>query len=301
MQLALSTVSTDIARRRLIQSEASFRQGLTMYRKDEYSYQGLAQLYLGWAKRAPSVDEATEYISKAEETITEGLKTVSVREGLWIESSNIQAFLGNEPSRLKALEKAVRENPSSVISRYLLGRAYRVSGFPDKTIDILDIVIKNHHDEYRCFLEYSLSLLATRKSYAEAIAVLELSTLYGLSDPRYTATLGGLLFMDKKFTKAQEIFDGSAKHDFSAQELNTIYFRPCDPTNLQNPLRIKGSVKVVKAGFALIVSPGYPTFLCPGSKFGGLLMVPNLKITFEPAFSAKAAVADKPKLLQESL
>jgi len=126
------------------------------------------------------------------------------------------------------------------------------------------------------------------------------SNLYGLADPRYISTLAGMLFMDGKFSQAQEMFGHSARHDFTAPELRAIHFRPRNPENPDEPLRIDGVVKVVKAGYAIIESPGYPAFFCPGSKFGGLLMEPGLGVTFEPAFSAKGAVADRPQLPQKS-
>ncbi len=295
-QLALNIESNELARRRLVQSEASFRQGLSMYAKDEYSYQGLSQLYLGWAKRAPTQEEAAEYISKAEEIINEGLKIVPVRYGLWIESSNVQQLLGNEPSRVRALEKAVRDSPGSIVSTYLLGRAYRKVNLPQKTVDVLEPVIKNHHDEFRVFVEYAIALVSLKKPYKEAIAVLRLSTLYGLSDPRFIATLGGILFMDEQFSEANEVFAESSRRDFTATELNTIQFRPPIPDILQEPLRIKGKVMVVKAGYALIESASYPRFLCPGSKFGGIFMEPGLEVTFELAFTAKGPVADRPRI-----
>lgn len=298
MQLALSIESVELARRRLAQSEESFRQCLRMYARDEYAYQGLAQLYLAWAKRAPSPEEAAEYVSKSETTITEGLRTVRVREGLWIQSSNVQKFLGDEPSRVEALERALEANPTSVISRYLLGRAYRKAGRPDKTIDILDAVIKNHPDEFRAFVEYALALVRFGRPYAEAIAVLKVSTLYGLSDPRFIGTLGGMLFMNGSFSEAQEVFGHSSRHDFTAWELHAIQFRPRDPRNPEKRLRIHGKVKAVRAGFAIIESPGYPTFFCPGSKFGGLLMERGVGVWFEAAFSAKGAVADQLRCLE---
>ena len=40
--------------------------------------------------------------------------------------------------------------------------------------------------------------------YSKPIALLKLSTLYGLSDPRFIATLGGMLFLDGEFTEAEE-------------------------------------------------------------------------------------------------
>ena len=300
MQQALSIESVEIARRWLAQSEDSFWQCLRMSPRDEYAYQGLSQLYLGWAKRAPSDDEATEYVLKAEAIIADGLKEVRVREGLWIESSNIQKLLGDEPSRLQALEKAVQANPNSIVSRYLLGRAYLNNDRPDKTIDILDFVVKNYPDEFRCFIEYALAFVKLGEPYNKAIAILKISTLYGLSDTRFIATLGGMLFMDGNFSEAQEIFAHTLRHDFTASELHQIQFRPPDPRNPSNHIRINGKVRVVKAGYAIIESAGYPSFFCPGSKFGGVLMETGLEVTFEPAFNAKGAVADRPKIINTS-
>ncbi|TMG72639.1 MAG: tetratricopeptide repeat protein, partial [Betaproteobacteria bacterium] len=160
--------------------------------KDEYSYQGLAQLYLGWAKRASTDAESAEYISKAEEVISQGLRIVKERDGLWIITSEIQKFFGDQKSRIAALEKAVASSPGSVIARYLLGRTYRLEGKPDKAISILEPVVKNHPDEFRAFIEYALALIAMGKPIAEAVAILNVSTTYGLSDARFIATLGGM-------------------------------------------------------------------------------------------------------------
>lgn len=297
MHLALETDSLDLARRRMAQSDASFRSALSLDRRSEYIYQGLAQLYRAWAERAPSDEESTAYISKAEEIINEGLKVVRVRDSLWIESSKIQKFLGDEPSRLQALERAVRESPGSVIARYLLGRAYLRAGRPKDTINILEPVIKSHHENFRCFVEYALAMLHLKKTYPQAIAVLRLSSLYGLSDPRFIATLGGMLFMNKDFSKAEQVFSESSKRAFTAQELNSIQFRPPNTDNLLIPIRMNGKVVAVKAGYAFIESVGYPRFLCPGSKFGGILMKQGLEVTFEPAFTARGAIADRPRIL----
>jgi tetratricopeptide (TPR) repeat protein len=296
MELGLTIDSIDIARRRLAQSEASFRRALSIYARDEYSYQGLARLYLGWAKRAPTPEEATEYISKAEGIISEGLRTVRIRDGLWIESSNIQAFLGNKPSHLKALETAVKTSPGSIIARYLLGKYYRKACRYQEALDVLYPVIKDHPEEFRSFVEYSVSLVHLNRPYREATSILNLSTLYGLSDPRFIATLGGMYFMDGSFSDAKNVFKKSSKREFTASELNTIQFYPPDPGNTNNRLHIKGKVIVVKAGYAMIESPGYPAFLCPGSKFGGVVMEPGLKVTFEPAFTPKGPVAIRPKI-----
>lgn len=297
-QLAFSIESQDLARRRMAQSESAYRQALSFYPKDEYSFQGLAQLYIGWAKRVESPEEASEYISRAEAVITEGLKVVNVRDGLWIESSNIQRLLGDYPQHIKELENAVKASPGSVIARYLLGRTYRKNGQYQDAIDVLTPNIKNYHDEFRSFVEYALSLVHLNKPYQKAIAILKLSTLYGLGDPRFIATLGGLLFLDKKFSEAENVFSESSKRQFTAKELNSTQFYPPDPLNPDLPLRLKGKVIIVKAGYALIEPQEYPkAILCPGSKFEGIIMEVGLELIFEPAFTAKGPIANNIKTI----
>ncbi len=296
MQLAVSIESHEIARRRLAHSEASFCRALNIFPRHEYSYQGLAQLYLGWAKRAPTEEESAEYVSKAEGIITEGLKEVRVRDGLWIESANVERWLGDEPSRLRALEKAVQSNPGSIVARYLLGRAYRRMNRPQKTLEVLEPIIKNHPDEFRSFVEYAIALVYLKRPYREAIAILKLSTLYGFSDPRFIATLGGLLFLEKEFAEAEAVFAESAKRSFTGAELNSVQFCPTDPDDLQDRIRIRGTVMVVKAGYAIIETSLYPRLICPGSKFGGAIMRPGLKASFELGFTAKGPVLDRPSI-----
>ena len=297
MQLALNTDSQDMARRRLAQSEESFKRCLRMDNKDEYGYQGLAQLYFEWAKHVPDQQESTEYLSKAEAIITEGLKNSRVRDGLWIESSKIEKWIGNEPAHIAALKKAVEDSPGSIIARYLLGRSYRRDNKPNLTIEVLEPIIKNHHDEFRVFVEYTMAMVYCGESYSKAIAILLLSSLYGLSDSRYIATLGGMYTMNGNLTDAEEIFKEADKRHFTASESNTIQFKPPDPSDFQTPLRIEGTVRTVKAGYSMINVEGYPMFLCPGSKFGGIIMKAGLKITFEPSFSARGRIADHPQVI----
>jgi hypothetical protein len=186
--------------------------------------------------------------------------------------------------------------PGGIVARYLLGRSYRKQNCPDKALDILEPVIKNHPDEFRSFVEYALCLVSLKKPYKNAIAILELSTLYGYSDPRFIATLGGMLFMDNNFSKAESVFAESLKRDFTSSEMNTIQFRPPDPIDPNNFFRVTGKVISVKTGHAILESPGYPNFLCPGSKYKGVIMQPGLMVTFEVAFSAKGPVADRPMI-----
>ena len=294
MQLALSVESADIARRWLAQSEASFRRGLALSSRDEYCYQGLAQLYLGWAKCAPTPEESAAYVMKAEQVISEGLKKVQVRYSLWIESSNVEAYLGNEPSRLQALEQAVRDTPGSIVSRHLLGRAYRKARRIDDALRILDPIIREHHDEFRSFVEFAVCLAIKNKSYEESIAVLRLSTLYGYSDPRFIATLGGMLFMSSKFSEAEAVFEESSKRDFPSDEVSKMQFCPWLWEDPDTRLRMNGKVVKRHAGYAFVGCEGFPDFLCPGSKFDGLIMSVGTTISFEPVFSARGPLAVAP-------
>jgi len=296
-QMAMNTPSTDLARRRLAQSEDSYRQCLSIYERDEYAYQGLARVYLDWARRVEGA-EAAEYISKSEEVISEGLRKVRVRDGLWIASSDVENLLGNKPAHLQALEKAVSETPGSVIARYLLGRRYRKTGEHQKAVGVLLPVIKNHPDEFRSCIEYGLSLLELGESYDKAIAVLNLSTLYGLSDPRFIATLGGMYFMKGDFTEADKIFRETIKREISRAESSITHFIPRDPQDRARPVRVEGIVSEVRTGFAFVISAAYPRLFCPGSKFSGVKMRRGLRISFEIGFSARGPIADKVRSLQ---
>ena len=51
-QLARTIESEDVARKRLVQSEEAFRRAISLNPRDEYGYQGLAQLCLDWAKKS---------------------------------------------------------------------------------------------------------------------------------------------------------------------------------------------------------------------------------------------------------
>jgi tetratricopeptide (TPR) repeat protein len=294
-RLATNAESPEIGRRHLVKAERAFRTGLTMYARDAYAFQGLATLFLEWAKRTPA--EASDYVAKAEEVISEGLRVVQSKETLWLTSAEVQSFLGSVPNYKGALERAVNANPKSVIARYLLGRTLRRGGDSSRAIEILTPVIKEHPDEYRSCLEYALSMLDNGDKLGAAINVLKLGSLYGLRDPRYVATLGGMLFMDGKFTEADKIFEESRKQGFSMAEANTIHFRPSDPTDRTKSLRLVGKVSGVKTGYCFIETSGYPRFMCPGTKWNRIAMIPSLEISFSPAFSARGAQADLPQVV----
>ena len=123
-----------------------------MYEKDEYSYYGLIELYFEWAKKVKDNQERVDDITKAEEVIiSQGMKKIKYCEGLWIISSNIQEYLG-DPGYLEALEKAVKDNPSSIYARYCLGHTYRKLGQVDKSKETLYPIIKNHIENIELLL-----------------------------------------------------------------------------------------------------------------------------------------------------
>ena len=80
-RLATAAESVELGRRRMVQAEQAYQRSLSLYDKDEYSYSSLARLYLDWAKKVPK--ESTDYIAKAEATISQGLRVVANKERLW--------------------------------------------------------------------------------------------------------------------------------------------------------------------------------------------------------------------------
>jgi tetratricopeptide (TPR) repeat protein len=297
-QLALTAANVDIARRRLVQSEDAFHTATAMNPRDEYGYHSLASLYLDWAKKKALTEvEAAEYIAKAEEVISIGLKKAGDREGLWIVSSEIDKWLGDIPSRFKALQNAVQENPAGTVGRYILGRAYRRNNQADEAIRVLEPVIKSYQEEFRAFIEYSLALLDLGRPLNEAIAVLRISTTYGLADPRYIATLGGLLFLNGEFNEANKVFQESTRREFSTLELHTVYFKPLKPAT-RDPYVLTGRVLVVKPRYSLIEVQGYPKFLCHSSKYGGVQLKHGITVSFQIQFSANGVIADHPVIVE---
>ena len=254
------------------------------------AYQSLAQLYVDWARRAGSEAETADYLSRAEAIISEGLRTVTTRDGLWIVSASIQELLGNKPEYLKELEKAVRSSPASIVARYLLGRAYRKAGSPEKALTVLKPVIEGSTDEFRAFVEYATSMHELGEPYVKTVAVLRLSTLYGYGDPRFVGTLAGMLFMNGEFSASKEVSNESFKREFPAEEAQRIQFRPRDPIDRSKHLELSGKIAALKVGYAFVDAPGFPSFFCHASKFGGLLMRPGMSVRFGPAFSARGPV-----------
>ena len=295
--IAYNSESVDIARKRLSQSESSFKHGLGIKNNDEYCLHGLADLYFNWAKyiKDHSADEANEYMAKAETQISDALKITSNKEELWILSSNIADFIGDSPSQIKALANAIASSPTADKSRYLLGRYYRLKQkYGDACLTLEPVFTKNTED-FRVALEYARSLLGNKKPINEAISVLNLATLQGYKDVRFISYLGGLYFLEGRFTDAANVFSETKKQMFSNEESRSTHFKPRNPNDITKPLIISGVVVTVKSGYAFIEVAGYPdNIICPGSKWGNKVLREKMKIECELVFSSNGAVAINP-------
>jgi tetratricopeptide (TPR) repeat protein len=290
--MALEAESDEVGRRRLVQAEQAFRHSIDLAPRDEYGYQSLAELYLGWAKRASQDQESADYIRKAEEVITEGLKRVRVREGLWVVSAQIAQWLGDHPAALAALEEAVQSTPGGTIGRYLLGKLYLERGDPTKSKEILQPVIEQSPEEVRACLLYTRAIYQLGASYGECIATLRLCSPHGLRYPRYIGTLGGMLFMNGEFTESEKLFEQAKRRGFAAKEAMTIHFMPLTEDRTAT-ISLVGDVSLVRVGYAFVHVEGYPDFFCPGSKFGDVVMERGLRLSFTPAFTARGNQAVK--------
>jgi tetratricopeptide (TPR) repeat protein len=298
-ELARTAENEDIGRKWMLQSETEFRLCVAMQPRDHYGYHGLASLYLDWAKRVTSDDEAADYITKSEATINEGLRNAKEREGLWLVSADVQSLLGNEPSRIEKLKKAISESSASanVVPRYVLGRAYRLQGKPEKTIEVLEPVIRSRFEEYRSYLEYVKAMIQLAEPYSKCAAVLSQCRLDGVSDPAFIGLLGGLLFMDGKFEEASKVFEESARQVFSYDERIVIQFAPRDPSNRAVALRLEGRVTTVRPNFIFIQTDKYPDFISRTTSADGVNLKKGDRVTLQPLFNAKGSYADHVRLV----
>ena len=292
-ELAINAEGTEFGRKYLIQAESCFNKGITLNNRDDYGFESLASLYFDWSKKLSNEDpgESADYLAKAEEVISLGLRTVRNKESLWILSAKIQNYLGNTPQSISSLETAVRERPGSVIARYILAHYYRVNKEPNKALIILEPIIKSNSDEFRAFIEYALALLESGETYRKAASVLQLSNLYGLSDPRFISIYGGVLFLDGDFTTSDSVFSGSINLSFPADELYKLHFYPFDGQAPSTPFSLVGEVVTVKPGYSLIKPDCYPQIICHASKYRNTLMRKGLQVKIILAFCSKGPVA----------
>lgn len=281
-KLAENDDNIELARRYLEQSEESFLRALRMNEKDAYCYQGLSSLYLMWAKKIEDETEKTLYLSKAEEIVESGLKKASNKEAIWIVSSNIDVYLGNTPGAINALKEAVRSAPNSILSKYLLAKAYNLSGDYKNGKSILKLIVEDHPDEYKASMEYAKSILYTDGTLEQAIAILQQSTLFGYSDERFIAALGGLLFLNKQFTEANSIFDESIKREIYNAQREIFYPKDYALNNI-----FPCTVVSVHSGYSYVSIDGYKEVRCNSSKYDGVVLTKGMRMKIELAFAPK--------------
>ncbi|PVU81370.1 SIR2 family protein (plasmid) [Cellulomonas sp. WB94] len=285
---AMEATSREMGRRRLAQSEDAFRGAIRRSPRDEYSFQSLAELYLDWAKQASTDAEAIDYVAKAQNVVSDALAVVRNREGIYLVSSKIEKFLGDESRRLDALRSALASAPTSAVVRYLLGNALRLTGAFGEAESVLRLGLQDHPDDPNLAWAFAVTRFQSTGSYDESLAVLHLARLRGEHDPRFIATLGGMLVMSGQLDEAQEVWRRAASRNFAFEDRARVGFRP-EPTN--GPVELLGRVLRVASGFAFVGSVGMPDFFCHSSRYSGLVLRPDLPVYFTVGFSARGPVA----------
>jgi tetratricopeptide (TPR) repeat protein len=290
-RLCINSESQAIALKFLSRSEQAFKNGIALKENDDYCYAGLAELYLDFATGCESEEQITRYLTSAEDCIEKGLKVVKSQESLLIISSKIQDFLGHKPESISALERAYEANPSSIIVPYLLAKYnYRNDNF-QKVIDLLNHITTFDFTRTRCFVLYAKANYALNQNYSKSISRLRLAETYGLKDTEFLSTLGGMLFMNGDFDKADVIFNRGKLMWIPLEEKHKVRFRPIiSETDTSAPL-LTGVVMSVKAGFSFISCSGFPDIFCPSSEHFGTLIAEGQKVTFNPEFTVRGAIA----------
>jgi tetratricopeptide (TPR) repeat protein len=229
--------------------------------------------------------------------ISEGLKVVSERASLLITSSDVQKDLGNQPARLSKLRQAVESDSASSIARYLLGRAYRDQGYPLKTIEVLDPIIKSDFKQVRAYVEYTRAMLETGESIKKAAATLSQCRLDGETDSAFIGLLGGLIYLDGKFDEALKLWNGAKELNFSDEERTRRQFVAYDPADRGKKLRFSGSVVHPKPTFVFIQPDQGPMIISKMVAIENTVLQRGHKVDFELSFSAKGPLAENLRLV----
>lgn len=287
--MALKNPSIAVARKRLAQAEQALRESLARDKRDTYAYQSLAELYLGWAQRCDDSVEQSAYLAKCEETIGLGLRSARQREDLWVISAKVSDWIGNEPEAIDALKKA-RGSP---VARYLLGRAYLRMGMCKEARDVLEGIVSADPNEYRAAILYARSLVSTGESYGRGVAALRLSELYGMRDPQYVATLGGMLFLDKKFDESAKVFEHRHGAVIPEEERRAARYCPHASLDSTKPLRLNGQVVSLKGGYGWLSVSGMPNIFTLARKVVGSPLRKGDQVSFQLCFNGRGPIAEK--------
>jgi len=269
--LATTEENGDVARKWLAHAEREFLHCMAAKESDAYGHSGLASLYLEWSRRLKlSTDEATEYLEKAEDVVSRGLRVVSERTSLLITSAEIQKDLGNQPARLSKLRQAVESDSASAVGRYLLGRAYREQHQPAKTMEVLEPIIKTDFKQVRTYLEYTRAMLEIGESIKKCAATLSQCRIDGESDPAFIGLYGGLLYIDGKYADATKLWEYSKELNLSYDERIKRQFTPRDPADRTRRMRFSGIIQHPKAGYVLIQPDDGPVVISTMTGVGGV-------------------------------
>jgi tetratricopeptide (TPR) repeat protein len=299
-KMALEANEQAIGEKYFARAINSFITCIEMNRAVHYAYQSLAQLYMDWAIYLDDPDKFTLYINRCEEVISEGLRLVSERESLLLVSSNLEKILGDQPKRIELLNRALQENQSSAICRYLLARdAYHRKNDCDEVITLLKPTIESRFDEIRSFILYAIAVSIKDKNYARAIAVLKQTDPVAWSDPTFVATIGGMYSLSGTTSEAENVFEMAKKQRFPEEEARQIGYRPTNLTNPQLDITTIGTVIIAKAGYLLIQSMQYGKFMFASPKIEGSYVKEHTSLIFTVAYTAKGGIALNPKIVRQ--
>lgn len=292
-ELAMIEENGDVARKWMLQSEREFLHCITVKENDDYGHGGLATLYLHWSRRPKiSSDESAEYLEKAETVIDKGLRVVKDRSSLLVISAGISKDLGDQPERLSKLRQAVESNSASAAGRFMLGRAYRERGMPEKTISVLDPIIRTDFKDVRAYVEYTRAMLDLGEPVAKCAATLSQCRLDGDSDPAFVGLYAGLLYMDGKYVDANKIWEDAKEQSFSYDDRTKRQYTPYDSGEPRKRVRFSGSVQLRKPGNILLRPDEGTVVISRSTSVGKTVLQPRQRVTFELSFSAKSPLAE---------
>lgn len=286
-----ATGAVEFGRRRLAQSEAAFESALKLDQRDEYSHQGLAELYLRWAKLTASTmpRESVAYVAKAEEAIRNGLRVARQREGLYIVSSELERHLGDVPASIGELRKALDEAPHSLVARYLLGTALRKVGDLEEAAAVLVGGLQTQPEDPRLARAYALTLREQGKPYVEAISVLRLATRHGLQDADFICVFGGMLAMSGEISESEEVWRRAKDVHWTVNVQNRIGYEPNAPEDIGRWVR--GRVAKVGGGYIFVAVSGLPDFFCPSFRYKNTRLGVDEPVELRPGFCVRGPIA----------
>ena len=289
-KMALQPSSDDIRRRRLAQSEGVLGTTIDMAPADDYGYTTLANLYLDWARSVSdsSPDEAILYVSKAQETLFEGLRSAKRRESIYIAMSGVERYLGDEPGRITALRRALAESSQSPVARYLLGTVLLAKGETVEATKILTEGVRLHPDHPRMAIKCATAMYENGAKVEECAAVLNLTRTVGESDPYFVSIFAGMLVLMGNLSDADTIWTKARQRNFTSAEKERVYFTP---TRAENDGWMRGRVAYISPSYAFIRLAGYPDAFCRSKHFTGLELVREQSVEIKVGFSARGPVA----------